>query len=320
MQLGVPDASGRPQPVPIPGSDFTASFDAVIKAIGEKADTSLLPAEFRQKAGKATSAHRVGKNLFAGGDFVTGPSTVIQAVASAREAARLIELSFKSGQSSVKEGEKDPDFKNPSFVSTPRIRIPELPVPERIKSLDLEDQPGLSLSQIETEASRCFNCGCLAVSPSDIGMALIALDANIVTTKRTVDAQSFFTASATGSTMLDPDELITEIQIPKPPDGVRQNYLKFTLRSPIDFAIVSVASIITVEKGVCTDARIVLGAVAPEPVRAKKAEEVLIGRSIDEAGAAEAANKAVAGATPLDMNAYKVEITKALVKRAILSY
>jgi hypothetical protein len=321
MQLGAPDASGRPQPVPIPGSDFTASFDAVIKAIGEKPDTSLLPAEFRQKARKAASSgHLVGKNLFSGGDFMTGPSTVIQAVASAREAARLIELSFKSGQASIKEDEKDPDFRNPSFVSTPRIRIPELPVPERVKSLDLEDQPGLSLSQIETEASRCFNCGCLAVSPSDIGIALIALDANIVTTKRTVDTQSFFTASATGSTVLDPDELITEIQIPKPRDGVRQNYLKFTLRSPIDFAIVSVASILTVEKGVCTDARIVLGAVAPEPVRAKKAEEVLKGRSIDEARAAEAANEALAGATPLNMNAYKVEITKALVKRAILSY
>ena len=320
MQLGAPDASGRPRPVPIPGSDFTASFDAVIKAIGEKPDTSLLPGEFRQKAHKAApSAHRVGKNLFAGGDFVTGPSTVIQAVASAREAARLIELSFKSGQSSVKKGEKDRDFRNPSFDSTPRTRISELPVPERIKSIDFEDQPGLSLSEIETEASRCFNCGCLAVSPSDIGIALIALDANIVTTKRTVDAQSFFAASATGSTVLDPDELITEIQIPKPSDRARQNYLKFTLRSPIDFAIVSVASILTVEKGVCTDARIVLGAVAPEPVRAKKAEEVLIGRSIDEARAAEAAKEALAGATPLNMNAYKVEITKALVRRALLS-
>jgi CO/xanthine dehydrogenase FAD-binding subunit len=319
MQLGSPDASGRPKPVPIPGSDFTSTFDAVIKAIGEKPDTSLLPGEFRQKARKAAaSAHLLGKNLFAGGDFITGPSTVVQAIASGREAARLIELSFKSGQSSVKEGEKDRDFRSPSFDSTPRTRIPELPAPERVKSLDVEDTPGVRLSEIETEASRCFNCGCLAVSPSDIGIVLVALDANIVTTKRTLDAQSFFTASATGSTVLDPDELIIEIQIPKPPNRARQNYLKFTLRRPIDFAIVSVASIITVEKGVCTDARIVLGAVAPEPVRAKKAEEVLKGRPIDEDRAAEAAREALAGARPLNMNAYKVEITKALVKRAIM--
>ena len=97
--------------------------------------------------------------------------------------------------------------------------------------MDVEDTPSLGLSEIETEASRCFNCGCLAVSPSDIGIALVALDANIVTTKRTLDAQSFFTASATGSTVLDPDELVTEIQIPKPQDGVRQSYLKFTLEN-----------------------------------------------------------------------------------------
>jgi CO/xanthine dehydrogenase FAD-binding subunit len=305
--------------MPIPGSEFTAVFDAVVKAIGEKPDTSLLPAALRQKARKAApSAHLLGKNLFAGGDFITGPSTVIQAVASGREAARLIELSFKAGTPSAKDAEKDQDFKSPSLDTAPRIRIPELPVAERLKSVDVEDQPGLGLSEIETEANRCFNCGCLAVSPSDIGIALTALDANIVTTKRTVDAQQFFTASATESTVLDPDELITEIQIPKPPDRARQNYLKFTLRNPLDFAVVSVASIITVEKGVCTDARIVLGAVAPEPVRATKAEEVLKGRSIDEDRAAEAAKEALAGARTLDRNAYKVEITRALVKRAIL--
>ena len=319
MQLGSPDASGRPQPVPIPGSDFTSTFDAVIKAIGEKPDTSLLPAEFRQKARKAApSAHLLGKNLFAGGDFITGPSTVVQAIASGREAARLIELSFKGGQPSAKLGGTNQDFTSPSLEAAPRIRIPVLPASERIKSIDVEDTPNLGLSEIETEASRCFNCGCLAVSPSDIGIVLVALDANIVTTKRTLDAQSFFTASATGSTVLDADELVTEIQIPKPQDGVRQNYLKFTLRSPIDFGIVSVASVIALEGGICTDARIALGAVAPSPVRAKKAEEVIKGRPIDQIAATEAADQAVAGAEPLSMNAYKIEITKTLVKRAIL--
>ena len=67
------------------------------------------------------------------------------------------------------------------------------------------------------------------------------------------------------------------------------------------------------------DARIALGAVAPGPVRAKAAEEVIIGRSIDEHRAAEAAERAIASAQPLSMNAYKVEIAKTLVKRAILS-
>jgi NADPH-dependent glutamate synthase beta subunit-like oxidoreductase len=319
MQLGSPDASGRPQPAPIPGSDFTSTFDAVIKAIGEKPDTSLLPAEFRQKARKSTpSAHLLGKNLFAGGDFITGPSTVVQAIASGREAANLIELSFKGSQPSAKLGRTDRHFSSSSFEAAPRIRIPLLPVSERIKGIEFEDTPSLSLVEIEMEASRCFNCGCLAVSPSDIAIALIALDANIVTTKRTLDAQSFFAASATGSTALDPDELVTEIQIPKPKEGSRQNYLKFTLRNPIDFGIVSVASVISLERGICTDARIALGAVAPSPVRAKKAEEVIKGRPIDQNSAAEAAEQAVAAAQPLSMNAYKIEIAKTLVKRAIL--
>jgi NADPH-dependent glutamate synthase beta subunit-like oxidoreductase/CO/xanthine dehydrogenase FAD-binding subunit len=320
MKLGAPDASGRRQPITIPDSDFTTPFDAVIKAIGEEPDTTLLPSEFRQKSRKAApSAHLLGRNLFAGGDFMTGPSTVIQAVASGREAANLIELSFTSGQPSVKEDKAEPEFISSSLNTAPRVRIPELSVSERVKSMDVEDTPGLSLSEIETEAGRCFNCGCLAVSPSDIGIALIALDANIVTTKRMVDAQSFFTANATASTVLDPDEMVTEIRIPKPSEGARQKYQKFTLRNPIDFAIVSVASIITVEGGICTDARIALGAVAPGPVRARKAEEVIKGRPINEDIAVMAAHEAVAGAKPLGMNAYKIEIAKTLVKRAILS-
>jgi CO/xanthine dehydrogenase FAD-binding subunit len=311
MRLGSRDASGRPKPIPIPGSNFISTFDAVIKAIGEKPDTSLLPSQFRHKARKAApSAHLLGKNLFAGGDFITGPSTVVQAVASGREAARLIELSFQDSRPSDEQSKANQDFTSPSFEAAPRIRIPVLPVSERIKSMDVEDTPSLGLREIETEASRCFNCGCLAVSPSDIGIALVALDANIVTTKRTLAAQDFFTASATGSTVLDPDELVTEIQIPKPRDGVRQSYLKFTLRTPVDFGIVSVASVIALKGGICTDARIALGAVAPSPVRAKKAEEVIKGRRIDPDAAAEAAEQAVAGAQPLSMNAYKIEITK----------
>jgi CO/xanthine dehydrogenase FAD-binding subunit/shikimate 5-dehydrogenase len=320
MELGPPDASGRPQPIVIQGSDFTAPFDAVIKAIGEQPDTSLLSAGFRRKAPKkGQSVQLLGKKLFAGGDFLTGPSTVVQAVASGREAASLIESSFKGDQPSVKKEWVEPEFQGPSLERLDRVRVPELPISERVKSIEAEDISGLSLSEIEKEASRCFNCGCLAVSPSDIGTALVALDANIVTTKRTLSAQSFFTASATESTVLDPDELITEIQIAKPPEGARQNYLKFTLRKPVDFAIVSVASIIKTKKGVCKEARIALGSVAPEPVRAKKSEETLKGQSIDRILAEKAAEQAVSDAKPLSMNAYRIEITKALVKRAILN-
>ena len=106
--------------------------------------------------------------------------------------------------------------------------------------------------------------------------------------------------------------------MPSPPEGTRQRFLKFTLRKPIDFAIVSVASVIVMKNGLCRDARIILGAVAPTPMRAEMAEEAIKGKAIDASTAEDAARAAVSSAKPLSGNAYKIEITKVLVKRAIL--
>jgi hypothetical protein len=315
MRLGAPDASGRPKPLPIKGSDFTATFDTVVNAIGEEPDTTLVPAKFLKKGRKEGL---LGKNLFAGGDFVYGPSTVVQAIASGRKGAGLIHLFLKGDSQHVQETEKRQRYSPPFFEATPRISIPTLPVSERIKSIDMGDMPDLNAKEIQKEAGRCFNCGCLAVNPSDIAIALVALDAQIVTTKRKIPIQSFFTACTKRSTVLDPNELITEIRIPKPPDGSRQNYEKFTLRKPVDFAIVNVASLINIQGGICMDARIAIGAVGPEPVRARAAEEIIIGRPIDEAVALRAAEEAMATTQPLSMNKYKVEIAKVLVKRAIM--
>ena len=162
---------------------------------------------------------------------------------------------------------------------------------------------------------------CFAVCPSDIAVALAALDAQIKIAspkgERRIAVADFF---GTLGNSLKRDEMVTEIEIPRATGpATKQTFLKFTLRSPVDFAIVSVASVITMEGGICSDVRIALGAVAPAPVRAQKAEEVIRGRSIDQKVATEAAEQAVAGAKPLSMNAYKIEITRRLVERAILS-
>jgi CO/xanthine dehydrogenase FAD-binding subunit len=258
------------------------------------------------------------KGLYAGGDIVAGPSTVIQAVASAREAARSIDQSLNSGRTFARKDRKKTKFVHSAFTNIPRSRIQGLPPSERIKGIDLEDIPSLSTGEIEKEAHRCFTCGCLAVGPSDIAIALIALDADIVTTKRTLPAHAFFRASATSSTVLETDELIKEIRISRPAVGSIQRYEKFTLRKPIDFAVVSVASVMTITDGVCKDARIVLGSVAPEPVRASKAEELVRGRPLGDEIAREAGRHAVADALTLDMNSYKLEITKALVRQTII--
>jgi NADPH-dependent glutamate synthase beta subunit-like oxidoreductase len=317
MELGAPDASGRPQPVPIPGSEFSATFDALIKAIGEEPDTAMLPSEFMNTSRRKGSLAYLNK-LFAGGDLVTGPSTVIQAIAAGREAASFIGPSLSSGIRSDNKLKKARAFSEPSIVTTPRISIPEVAASERIKGLEIEDVQGLAARDIETEARRCFNCGCVAVEPSDIGVALVALGATIVTTKQSIDAETFLSASATDATVLDANELITEIRIPKQSEGAKQSFLKFTLREPVDFAIVSVASMISMKDGLCDEARIVLGAVAPSPVRAFAAEELLKGKPISEAVSTEAAEAALAQAKALGMNAYKIEIAKALVKRSIL--
>jgi xanthine dehydrogenase YagS FAD-binding subunit len=165
------------------------------------------------------------------------------------------------------------------------------------------------------EAKKCF-----AVCPSDTAVALAALGASLAVIgpageRRIGVADLFGNLGLTISRY----EIVKEIEIPKPSYQTRQTFLKFTLRKPVDFAIVSVAAVITVSDGLCVDARLVLGAVGPAPVRALNAEEVLKGKQISEATAEEAAAVAVAGAKPLKMNGYKIDIAKSLVKRAIFT-
>ena len=315
MRLGPADESGRRRPVPKEGSVFALVFDAVISAIGEEPDRSLLPSSVKKRAAKG---YCLGQNAYAAGDFLNGSSTVIEAVASGREAAGAINKGLGGKGTTKEESASYGGFVSSVFEPSVRLSLTEVPVAERLKNLTVEDRPGIGTAQAQKEAARCFNCGCVAVAPSDIGVALVTTGGKIVTTKRSIDASAFFASDATTSTVLDADEMITEIQVPKIDDAARQHYLKFTLRKPIDFAIVSVGAIIAAENGSCTDARIALGAVAPAPFRANGAEQRLIGKPLNEETASAAAKAAVEGAMPLSKNDYKVQITRVLVKRAIL--
>lgn len=317
MKLGAPDASGRRSVEPKPGSDFSLAFDAVIKAIGEEADMTILPGEMRRTARKTPKGF-LGRNVFAGGDVVSGPSTVIEAIVSGREAGRRIDA-FLAGRALRAEESRMPGNNGAcSFVTVARVDAPEVPQGMRMTSMEIEEEAGVTLDAALQEAQRCFNCGCVAVNPSDIGLALVALGADIVTTKRTLGADAFFTATAAASTVLEQDELITEIRVPRQTAGARQGYAKFTLRKPVDFSIVSVAAVTQVRDGRCTDARLVLGALGPSPIRAHAAEEMLRGKPLDETTARQAAEAALSGAQPLAMNEYKVQIAKTLVTRVLL--
>jgi len=161
--------------------------------------------------------------------------------------------------------------------------------------------------------------GCVAVHPSDTAPALIALDASIRTSKRTIMAENFFRVDVSKTTVLDDDEIVTEIQIPTPHENARSAFLKFALRKSIDFPIVNCAVMIASSKGKAEKARICLNAVYVTPYRAFKAEEAMIGKALNEANAEAAGNAAIEGARPLKDNGYMVQIAKVLVKRAILS-
>ena len=160
----------------------------------------------------------------------------------------------------------------------------------------------------------------MAVNPSDLAPALIALDAMIVTSKRTINAGDFWTAGGTcKSTALESDEIVTEIQIPEPRDNIKSIFIKFALRKAIDFPIVNCAASIEVGSGLVKSARICLNAVYSQPYRAVKAEDFIKGKNIDEANAEAASAASMTDAVELPYNKYKIQIAKALVKRAILA-
>jgi len=161
--------------------------------------------------------------------------------------------------------------------------------------------------------------GCYAVHPSDIAPALIALDAKIKTSKRIVNSEDFFHVAVCGTTILNPDEFVTEIQVPISSNNMKSTFIKFAVRKSIDFPIVNCAAMIRCSDGIVSGARICLNAVYVKPYRAIMAEKVVLGRAINESNAEVAAEAAVSGANPLKYNRYIIQVAKTLVKRAILA-
>lgn len=158
--------------------------------------------------------------------------------------------------------------------------------------------------------------GCFAVCPSDTAVALTALNATMITNKRNIPIGEFYQPLGN---VLEANEIVTEVQIPAPQPGTKQTFLKFSIRKSIDFAVTSVGTVVTVAGGIVADARIVLGAVSPMPYRATYAEAVVKGNRITESVAEETGAMAVKCAKALSKNGYVIQITKTLVKRALLA-
>ena len=167
---------------------------------------------------------------------------------------------------------------------------------------------------------------CYIVHPSDMAPALVALGAKVKIIgpegERIIPLEEFFILpeeNVTRENLLKPNEVVAEIQIPDQPYGTKSLYLKVQEKPSMDFALTSVAAVITMDGNVCSKASLVIGGVAPIPWRAKDAEQELSGKRITEDVAQRAAEAAVHNATPLSQNAYKVTLAKALVKRAVMA-
>jgi formate dehydrogenase major subunit len=175
MALGEPDSSGRRRPEPIKGSEFTISVDTVIAAIGQIIDTSGLPqdgqVELNRRGGIIAKDEIMQTSLdgvFAGGDCVSGPATVVEAVAAGRRAALSIKQ-YLSGQPvapmakpyTATKGELDEiditDYED--VVRIPRTKMPALE-PEERKGNFAEIELGFNEEMAKREAERCLSCGC----------------------------------------------------------------------------------------------------------------------------------------------------------------
>jgi len=159
--------------------------------------------------------------------------------------------------------------------------------------------------------------GCYAVHPSDTAPALIALSANVKTTKRTVKAEDFFYVDVSRTTILDYDEIVTEIEIPRPMG--QTCFLKFALRKSIDFPIVNCAAAVRKDNDVVVNSRICLNSVYPVPYRATKAEETIVGKALTEENVNAAVEAVIADAQPMKYNAYMVLAAKEILRRVLLS-
>jgi formate dehydrogenase major subunit len=175
MALGEPDRSGRRRPVPIEGSNTIIEADTIIGAIGQSTNTQFLYNDLPVKLNKwgdieinGSTMQTSESNIFAGGDCVTGPATVIQAVAAGRHAAEAMDSFLSIGY--VKEGNVDYSCSRGSMEDLPRWEYENMPRLARhvMPSISLEARKG-NFTEVETglsekdardEARRCLRCGC----------------------------------------------------------------------------------------------------------------------------------------------------------------
>jgi xanthine dehydrogenase YagS FAD-binding subunit len=165
---------------------------------------------------------------------------------------------------------------------------------------------------------------CVAVSPSDVGTAAVALDARMVIRgeggEREVPAEKFFVGPAINimrMTVLEPGEILTAVRFPVQWAGAKFYFEKVADRNSWDFALVSVAAAMILDGETIRDVRLACGAVECVPRRLKSVEQSLVGKRRGDEAATLAGKVAVEDAVPLNLNHFKIPLMENLVRRAI---
>ena len=165
---------------------------------------------------------------------------------------------------------------------------------------------------------------CIATNPSDMNVALAALEATIhirgTKGERSVPIGDFHLlpgSTPERETVLEPGDLITQVTLPPTPPGARSLYLKLRDRASFEFALASTAVVVTMDGGKITRARIALGGVGTKPWRSPEAEAELTGQSATQAVFQKAAEAALRDAKPQSQNGFKVELAKRCLMHAL---
>jgi NADH dehydrogenase FAD-containing subunit len=172
MRLTDPDERGRRKPVPIPGSELTIKVDAVITALGQEADWACLTPECActltqwgtMKVDPLT-LQSDDPDIFAGGDAVRGPETVIEAIADGKQAAISIDRYIQGQDLRLDRDIELKTIKTPQkkkYDPSPRSQMPRLKPQERAKNFN-EVQKGFTREMAIQEARRCLTCGCCCI-------------------------------------------------------------------------------------------------------------------------------------------------------------
>jgi xanthine dehydrogenase YagS FAD-binding subunit len=189
-------------------------------------------------------------------------------------------------------------------------------------------EPGTGCSAIDGHNRMLAILGtskdCIATNPSDQNVALAALEATIqiqgTKGQRSVPIHEFYLLPGTTphrETILEPGDIITSVTLPQPSPGSKSLYLKLRDRAAYEFALASAAIVVKVDNGKIRHARVALGGVGTKPWRSAEAEKALQGHAADAATFSKAAEEALKDARPSSENAFKVELSKRCLVRAL---